>query len=235
MEQTAPAVTALTAAQLDALYHQLRADFPENLRLRLHRSLSWLKKADSLGEDYDLRYISYWISFNALYGREIRPASDDLPAEAVGSSRSGFKYFLSQICAADSSQLLYHALWQSFSQSIRVFLFNKFTSRNYWLYQQGSIDCKAMEELGQENQRLVQSALSHQNSTLLLWLLFDRLYTVRNQLVHGSSTYGGSVNRAQVMDGCRIMAEILPLLVQICLEKHDAFDLGDPPYPVMPD
>jgi hypothetical protein len=32
-------------------------------------------------------------------------------------------------------------------------------------------------------------------------VMFDRLYTLRNQLLHGGATWNGAVNRAQITQG----------------------------------
>ncbi len=222
-------------AQLDTLYHQERAHFSESLRLSVHRTLSWLKKAATLDEDRDLQFICYWISFNALYGRQIDLTGDDLPLELHGSERGGFKRFLARLCNADSEHLIYDTLWVEFSQSVRLLLRNHYTYQVFWNYQRGIVSGTQLDELWQENQRLVQDALAYQNSALLCGLLFDRLYVVRNQLVHGAATYNSQVNRAQLKDGCRILSLLVPAFVQILLQHYQDFDDGEALYPVIPD
>ncbi|WP_265475001.1 hypothetical protein [Mergibacter septicus] len=43
----------------------------DNLNLRIHWALSWLKRAEELGEDKDLKIVCLWGSFNATYAHEI--------------------------------------------------------------------------------------------------------------------------------------------------------------------
>ena len=222
-----------SVAELDALYHQLRVNFSKSLRLRLHRALSWLKRADSLDADHDLQFICYWVSFNALYGRQISFEHEDRPAELQSGDRNGFKYFLNLLCKEDSDNQIYTLLWQQFSGSIRIFLSNRYTYQAFWNYHCGLLSDAQALHLWEENQRLVQSALAKQNSSLLMALLFDRLYTVRNQLIHGASTYNSRVNREQVIDGCHILSMLLPVLILICLKNFQKFDLGEPLYPVI--
>ena len=62
--------------------------------------------------------------------------------------------------------------------------------------------------------------------------LLDRLYVLRNQLMHGGATWRGSVNRAQVGDGARIMAFLVPLFVGLMM-SHPEIDWGPPDYPVV--
>jgi len=45
-------------------------DYEEPYRVRLHRSLSWLTRADAEADDLDARFIFLWIAFNAAYAHE---------------------------------------------------------------------------------------------------------------------------------------------------------------------
>ena len=38
--------------------------------LRMHRSLSWLKRAEAAGSDDDVSFICLWIAFNAAYAQD---------------------------------------------------------------------------------------------------------------------------------------------------------------------
>ena len=49
----------------------LREGFPKPLTLRVHRALSWLRRAEDEGEDDDVRFILLWIGFNAAYLLEV--------------------------------------------------------------------------------------------------------------------------------------------------------------------
>lgn len=68
----------------------------------------------------------------------------------------------------------------------------------------------------------------------ILSLVFDRLYVLRNQIVHGGSTWGGNVNRQQVRDGAAILGFLMPVFVNLMMENpHE--DWGVPFYPVVSD
>ena len=47
----------------------------------------------------------------------------------------------------------------------------------------------------------------------------DRLYVLRNQLVHGGATYASKVNRQQVADGAAILGDIVPLVLSLMLRN----------------
>ena len=65
----------------------------------------------------------------------------------------------------------------------------------------------------------------------MLTLLFNRLYILRNQLVHGGATWKGKVNRSQVQDGKRILGTLVPVFVEIMMDNPQE-DWGKPYYPV---
>lgn len=66
----------------------------------------------------------------------------------------------------------------------------------------------------------------------VLGVVFDRLYVLRNQIVHGGSTWNSSVNRAQVRDGATIMMTVVPTLIDLMLD-HPELDFGAINYPVI--
>ena len=57
----------LDHAALKTKQRAIRDGFPEIMGLRAHRSISWIGRAESCGEDNDARFIFLWIAFNAAY------------------------------------------------------------------------------------------------------------------------------------------------------------------------
>lgn len=221
-----------SVASVSEHYLKERESFNDTLRIRIHRSLSWLKKAYALKDDPDLCFILLWISFNAAYGREIHLDSTDKPYELTGD-RVGFKRFLIKLCEVDTKHLIYDLVWKEYSGAIRVLLANKFSYQTFWEYQKGKLSTAEIEEKLELNQKMVQDALAHLDTQLVLSLIFDRLYCVRNQLIHGGSTYASSVNRAQINDGVKILSHLLPLMLEIMMQnaKEDWGEVLYPPYP----
>ena len=74
--------------------------------------------------------------------------------------------------------------------------------------------------------------LAHQQVAELLGLVLDRLYTVRNQLIHGGATYKSKVNRSQVKDASEILEFLLPIIIDIMLTNIDE-DWGTISYTVI--
>lgn len=57
-------------------YSKNKMSFDETFRIRIHRALSWFKKAKELNlkGELDLSFITMWIGFNSAYGRELSAA-----------------------------------------------------------------------------------------------------------------------------------------------------------------
>ena len=65
-----------------------------------------------------------------------------------------------------------------------------------------------------------------------LSLVFDRLYVLRNQLVHGGATWNSTVNRDQVRDDAAILAVLMPVFVDVMMD-NPCEDWGRPFYPAL--
>ena len=76
-----------------------REGWHPNLSLRVHRALSWLKRAEQLEaqQDLDGEFILLWIAFNAAYATEI----DEKYRE---SEQLTFRGFLQKLVDLDSGE-----------------------------------------------------------------------------------------------------------------------------------
>lgn len=203
-------------------YQAHKSAYPEPLRLRLHRSLSWLKRAEA-AEDLDTRFITLWIAFNAAYAREI-------DGRTMSGDRSDFREFLQTVCRMDQDKAIYELVWQTFSGSIRVLLENQFVFQPFWDFHNGKISEDAWQEGFLNAKKKAQFALVSKDTDTVLLVVFDRLYTLRNQLVHGGATFGSSANRGQLRDACAILSGLIPLILMV-MQQNPARDWGKPFYP----
>ena len=55
----------------------------------------------------------------------------------------------------------------------------------------------------------------------VLGIVFDRLYVLRNQLVHGGATWNSQINRAQIEDGVAILGTLVPLILAVMMERPE--------------
>ena len=60
----------ITHLQLKTKQRSLRQNFPENIGLRVHRSISWIGRSEKAQEDPDAQFLFLWVSFNAAYADE---------------------------------------------------------------------------------------------------------------------------------------------------------------------
>jgi Apea-like HEPN len=218
----------LTFQHLKEEHRRLRVGFPEAVALRTHRALSWLQRAEREEADNDARFIFLWIAFNAAYAREI-------PDRAQFGERRVWMTFIRELIAADSEQRLYDAVWNHFPRSIRVFLDNQYVFQPYWDYQNGTITKDEWESKFRSNKRAATEALGRgMNTAKVLVILFEGLYVLRNQLVHGGATWNSTTNRAQVSAGAKIMQVFVPIVIHLIMSApHRPW--GAPCYPVISD
>ena len=225
--ESQPRDDALTYEALEEKRFAAESRHPDDLRLRLRRSISWLGRAEKEMEagDHDAAFIFYWIAFNAAYQKQYT-----LIGPPESSERENFSDYFGRLIALDSENAVYDAVWQRFSESIRVLLNNRYVFQPFWNHLNGVPGNENWEFRFAGSRRTVGRALAKQNTEIVLSILFDRLYVLRNQLMHGGATWNGSVNRAQVRDGARIMAFLVPLFLKLMLD-NSAEQWGAPRYP----
>ena len=184
---------ALTYEVLEARRLATEDRLPDDLGLRLRRSLSWLDRAEkeTTAGDHDAAFIFYWIAFNAAYQKQHSPVGSPESPE-----REHFTEYFRRLISLDSESAVYDAVWQRFSESIRVLLENRYVFQPFWNHLNGVPGYENWESRFAGSHRTIGNALARQNTEMVLSILFDRLYVLRNQLVHGGATWNGSVNRA---------------------------------------
>ena len=202
-----------------------RDSFPEALSLRTHRALSWLCRAEEEEDDDDAQFLFLWIAFNAAYANEI------LDRRGFTERRLLLR-FLHRLIDSDDDQMLYEAIWDHFPDAIRLLIANKYVFQPFWDYHNGLIDEQDWTERFERSQKTAHRALGRSNTKKIIAIVFDRLYVLRNQLIHGGSTWNSGVNRSQMQDGARILKFIVPIVIHLMMERPDKH-WGEPCYPVV--
>jgi hypothetical protein len=209
------------------LKHRQRAErenYHPNLSLRVHRSLSWLQRAEQ-AEDLDGQFIFLWIAFNAAYATEI----DD---QYRTSEQSSFRSFLEKLSSLDSNRQLEQLTWTEFPKSIRVLLSNRYVFQNFWDFHNGKMTREDWEGQFERAKVAAQTALGKQDTPTVLGIALNRIYTLRNQLVHGGATWNSSVNRDQLRDCVALMEKLVPAILTIMMDNAQTL-WGDACYPVV--
>jgi hypothetical protein len=214
--------TALSFAQLKDKQRRIRGGFPQHIGLRIHRALSWLGRAEMESNDPDVRFILLWISFNSAYAADPR---DDC-------ERGIFKAYFEGLVDLDHEHRIYNSVWKRFSQEIRVLLGNQYIFAPFWSHHNGLEGFADWEGRLASSKKVIARAMAEHQTAKILSILFDRLYVLRNQLVHGGATWNSTINRNQVRDGAAVLSWLLPVMIDIMMDNPDR-DWGKPFYPVV--
>ena len=189
---------------------------------RLHRAVSWVRCAEKYAEtDEDVGFISMWIAFNALY------SVDDNQFDH--SFRGDCAKYAEKLVEIDQNEAIYDCLWSNYSGLVRSLINNKFVYGPYWASQREGND--HWERSFENSKKRAMHALANSDVPQLLTIVMERLYVLRNQLVHGGVTWQSSVNRAQVIDGKRVLFKLVPIFIELMFDESDEW--GDVFYPVI--
>lgn len=221
----------LLVDQCDELKTTLRAqrdNFTQIHSTRLHRSLSWLKAAGEQleSENIDQAFINLWISFSACFYIE---------------GQEPIAPFIEKLVALDDQQRIYACLWNEYSSSVKALIKNPYVFSGFWDAQrmhgelkEGDQDSNGTESWQSDFDQSSVDALnylSRKKVAPLFSIVLDRLYVLRNQVLQGGATYQSRINRDQVSDGTKLLASIMPIIIEIMLSKNDE-EWGELAYPV---
>lgn len=205
-------------------HREERDGYHSNLSLRVHRSLSWLQRAEQL-DDPDSRFIFLWIAFNAAYATEI--SEEYRTTETIA-----FRGFLKKLSDLDAGRQLDELVWNEFPRSIRVLLNNQFVFQPFWDYHNGKLSEAEWQDQFARAKVAAQKALGTEDTATVLGIALSRIYTLRNQLVHGGATWGSKVNREQIRDCVNLMGKLVPVILTIMMDYPNTL-WGDACYPVV--
>ena len=209
--------------ELKERHREIRESLPPNLSLRIHRSLSWLQCAEQ-NDNEDSRFIFSWIAFNAAYAHEIDNRQEF-------RERRVLLNFFKLLLDVDDGNQLYQIVWSEFPNSIRMLISNQYVFQKFWDFQNQKISELEWRENFERSKVQANKALGRMETIKVLAIVFDRLYTLRNQLIHGGATWNGSVNREQLRDAERILGQLVPTIIHIMLNNRPGL-IGQPCYPV---
>ena len=218
-------ITESEALILKEKQRVLRSGFKNSLGLRVHRSISWLSRAAVEQNDPDSAFIFLCIAFNSAY-------SQDIGIAYHVSEKGRFKIFLNTLLSFDQTERIYQIVWTRFPHEIRFILENQFVFGPFWNHQNGIDGYQNWRESLTQSVNKAKLALAEKNTELVLNELFDRLYVLRNQIIHGGSTWAGAINRSQVRDGAELLGSLLPVFVDLMMD-HPNHLWNEAIYPVV--
>jgi hypothetical protein len=200
---------------------EVRDTFKEPHSVRLHRAVSWLKSAEESHDNADLQLVSLWIAFNACYGN---------PNDRIQAERQNFSVFIAKLVHHDAENRIYNLLWNHFSGPIRLLIDNQYLFKPFWDFHRGEIeDWKLAFEKSMYD---ATKQFSNFNVAGTLEVVLNRLYVLRNQLIHGGATFNSSINRESVKNGNNMLQLLIPVFIDIMIENH-LENWGEIYYPVV--
>ena len=191
---------------------------------RIDRIDNWINQAAAARENNQIRFLLYWIAYEAAYKREdwdFVPEPDKPIPER--DQRKRFHENIS-VCEYASDDLQ------------EIFALKKFEAQNllrlrqanpiFWFEQKDSPktsrewELMFEERVTQEIGYLDRVAYDGGDCVKVLNVVFRNLNIVRNQIVHGSSSGENSYGSDQVLWGTNLLAEIVPFF-RNCIKQND--------------
>lgn len=212
---------------------QIHDNCPDDFNVRIRRALSWMQRAEKEQQlEDDIRFIMLWIGLNALY--------ESYVPEDKHSKYKEFKVvneFLTKLLSLDQDGEIHRALWDNpkVKNKVLQLVKNKFVCREFWqsFHERGTTRnwISDVESQISEDIKAVREAFQQRKTGLKhLRIVFRRLYTLRNQMVHGSTTVKTVHGGTQRNQGNTVLAALLPVFISIML-NHPNEDWGKLSYP----
>ena len=219
---------------LSLLQERFKTEFPYEaqhpLGLRLRRVLSWYERALQEGDDADAQFIFCWIAYNSAYGvddsdliKNGRPPIHELERQ---------REFFEKLIPLDRQRRLREVLEKEVYGAIQTILENEYIYRAFWLFEKGELRFENWLDTLDAQQIRVARAYREADVSYILNTLFERLYVLRNQIIHGGATYRGKVNRSQVEEGAKVMIALMPYIAELMMDGADV-DWGVATFPVI--
>ena len=207
---------------------------------RLRRAKSWHKHSVEAEYDDD-KFLFLWIAFNAAYGLALLD-----PNGRAGSARKEWdklQGFLKNLIEEDTKWMIRNLLWgRKLSDRqgdgllygpVPRLLRNQYVYCYFWYYVHNRREhrfaaerggwLKALREandISMDHLCKSETFVASEEVLYVLEQVFSRLYTLRNQMVHGGTTCGPEgKGREQIADGTTVMEALVPAILEI-LQTH---------------
>lgn len=192
-----------TQQDINRMVHSMSEDNEDRIR----RAKSWAEVAasDTAKGDDAIIFLFMWIAFNAAYGKPANPDGGE-------TERRKFKEFIGRIVEKDKKQTLRQCLMGK-SKLIGKLLENEYIYQPFW---HDMRERTITYPKSKPDNDYVYKSWKRGETAPILGELMWRLYTLRNQIMHGGTTYGEeSWGKRQLRDGAKFMATVMPRIIEI--------------------
>lgn len=201
----------------DRLHDQI-AEHPTNIRF--HRACSWMQRAEqATKDDLDFALLSHWIAFNSLYGHWDHEAKEPHPDNV------SWRRFVERMLRLDGGSHIVDALVENKPLVMSIFE-DEFLSRFFWQEPTGKRASQSKKTMYDARTWFIQGSW-----LLILDRLFERIYLLRCQLVHGASTFNSSLNRTSIRHCYQAMDHLMRAFLQVLINFGSDEDWGAMCYP----
>ena len=212
----------------------------QDFLLRISRAISWFDRAKQLRQmrkedvegtknDLDTQFIFFWISFNALYARD--PL--EYLAKEGNTERERFEKYFRNLLKFDNKASNQICKVIENTKAVIKLLENRFIDPYFWDYYHKHPLKRGGKHPNWEKKRRTKGfndAKKSQSAFKMLSIIFGRLYTLRNQIMHGGSAWKEDLSRGQLREATGVMYKLLPVFIDLMLENPEA-DWGCSFYP----
>ena len=196
----------------------------QSFLLRLRRAISWLKGAQQMEEDVkkddknlSTQFMFLWVSFNALYARD---PQETLIGKFRREETEFRKYFRNLLeFGEDAKTRIYNAVDSNILSEVMSLTKYRFVRPEFWKRHHDIHKIK--KHLPLKKELLTPETLKKREVKIILYRVFECLYILRNQIMHGGSTWDSNLNKEQVKISIEIMSWLLPVFIEIMLKTPE--------------
>ncbi|MCY4028344.1 MAG: hypothetical protein OXH75_18775 [Acidobacteria bacterium] len=206
---------------------------------RVARMNAWIDLARKASDEHSahVRFVLYWIAYEAAYKAESSDPSDSRATDSVqrrtfhhrvarydrGRLPQVLRQYLVDVTAVLELRQAHPSFWQRWRQDGSV------ESPDDWDRNFRGRTRKATQALRDAIENWSRGG-ANQRTAEALDTLFLSLGVVRNQIVHGASAGSHSHGRTQVLLGARLLHALVPCFRDSVASNLDE-DWGQPPFP----
>ena len=192
----------------------------QNWQIRIHRSLSWLKRAMQFADTQpEAKFLFLWIALNSLYSRwnteKNMPDYDSAARDA----------FFEKVFRMDKS-LIADRLHKHRGLSKKI-LSDPYLSDVFWREPDNP---KAKGWAAADSNYIDLNFKAHDYAKVIKQVM-QRLFVLRGQIVHGASTGGSKLNRGSLKYCLQLLEIFVPVIQHIVIECGRSDDWPELCYP----
>ena len=202
----------ISAEELRASFKSKRKGWSEDLRVRIHRAISWLDSAEKHSEDNDIALLSLLIAIHACYLR------DDEGHKYEGYKPSDtWEDFVNNMRGTKQLRGIYSQFRTAEGVSfVKDVMLNIYLLSHTWRY-----DVDYGKEFMERHQSHLLRFVQQNKTDKLLGAALLSLNMLRNQIAHGSRTYDSQLNAEAVAGGKNFLFRIVPLFILAMIENPE--------------